>query len=144
MAGRGVRPGIPELDRLVGEGGLEGAVHMLGSRADAPAVLAALDAFVMPSTFGEGFPNVLGEAMASGVPCVTTDVGDAAVVVGDLGSVVERGRPGALARAVLDLLGMSAEDRTGLGSRCRASIGERFALEAVAGRYADLYGYDPA
>lgn len=144
MAGRGVRLGVPELDRLLDEGGLEGAVRMPGSRPDAPRILAALDVFVMPSTFGEGFPNVLGEAMACGVPCVTTDVGDAAVVVGDLGSVVERGRPEALTRAVLDFLGLSGQERARLGGRCRDSIGERFALETVAGRYADLYDSSPA
>jgi glycosyltransferase involved in cell wall biosynthesis len=139
MAGRGLDRADAELDALVAAGGLEGAVRRVGSRADVASVMAALDVFVMASTFGEGFPNVLGEAMACGVPCVTTDVGDAAVVVDALGAVVPRGRPAELARGVGAILDLDPAARKDRGSRCRESVGKRFALETIARRYEDLY-----
>jgi glycosyltransferase involved in cell wall biosynthesis len=79
--------------------GLDGTVIWAGQRADMPAVYSALDLFTLTSAFGEGFPNVIGEAMACGVPCVVTDAGDAAEIVADADLVVPRGDAPALAAA---------------------------------------------
>ena len=73
-------------------------VHMLGQRGDVEDVMNALDLFVLSSS-GEGWPNVVGEAMASGVSCVVTDVGDAAQIVGSTGYVVPSDDADALAEA---------------------------------------------
>lgn len=140
LAGRGLEAPDRELADLVAAGGLEDAVRMTGSRPDVPAVMAALDVFVMPSVYGEGFPNVLGEAMACGVPCVTTDVGDAAVVVDDPEAVVARGDAPAMARAVGARLGLGGGERADLARRCRESVRARFALPAICRRYENLYG----
>lgn len=139
MVGRGVEPGDRGMDVLAATEPLPGAVRMVGERQDTERIMAALDVLVVPSTFGEGFPNVLGEAMACGVPCVTTDVGDSAAVVGPLGRVVAPGRPEELAREVLSLLALRPEDRATLGHRCRERIRDHFSLDSIARRYENLY-----
>lgn len=78
-------------------------VHWLGVRGDMPAAYSALDVLVSASV-GEGFSNVIGEAMASGVRCVVTDVGDSARIVGAAGIVVPPADPSEMARAILDLI----------------------------------------
>lgn len=84
--------------------GIAGAVRWLGYREDMPALYQALDLACLPSTFGEGFPNVLAEALACGVPVVATDVGGAKEVVGPHGIVVEPGDPVALERGLVAAL----------------------------------------
>ena len=67
------------------------------ARKDMTAVYNALDIVTSSSAYGEGFPNVIGEAMACGVPCVVTDVGDSARIVGSVGITVPSENPKALA-----------------------------------------------
>ena len=80
------------------------AMEIHGPLAQPERLIAGLDLAVLSSRFGEGFPNALAEAMASGVPVVATDVGDVATIVGNAGRVVPPGAPAALAEAVLDLI----------------------------------------
>lgn len=109
-------------------------LHRLGGRADIPRLMASFDVLVSPS-HGEAFPNVLGEAMACGVPCAVTDAGDSAEIVGDTGRVVPVGDMQALADAVASLLHMPGVARRVLGERARRRIQERYELRRIVRQY---------
>ena len=128
-----------ELRDWVAEDGLTDVVHLLGSRSDMARIMAASDIAVSSSAFGEGFPNVLGEAMAAGTPCVATDVGDSRLIIGDTGRVVPPRDPQALASALEDILKMSDAERRSLGEHARSRIGERYSLDAIAAQYEAQY-----
>ncbi len=112
--------------------------RLLGRRDDIPRLTAAFDVGVCAS-WGEGFPNAVGEAMACGVPCVVTDVGDCADIVGDTGWVARSGAMDVLGDRIADALALSADARIALGARARARIIERYSLEAIVRRYEELY-----
>lgn len=129
----------PELARRVGDAGLDDRILRLGDRSDMPDLMRALDILVSPSVHGEGFPNVIGEAMASGVPCVASDVGDSARVVGDAGTVVPVNDPDATAVAIRQLLELTHDDREALGQRARRRIVAEFGIDRIVARYEGAY-----
>jgi glycosyltransferase involved in cell wall biosynthesis len=110
----------------------------MGERSDAARITATFDIATCSST-GEGFPNIIGEAMASGVPVVTTDVGDARLIVGDTGVVVPVANPKALAKGWQDVLDLGAEGITALGERARARVSDHYDIDGVAEQYATIY-----
>lgn len=98
-----------------------------------------LDLFVLSSAFGEAFPNVVAEAMSCEVPCVVTDVGDSAYIVGDTGKVIPPKDPEALATACIEMLTISAQDRQTLGKKARQRIVKEFSLKKMVRSYVNLY-----
>lgn len=112
---------------------------LLRERSDAMNCLAAMDVFCLSSR-NEGFPNVVGEAMAAGVPCVVTDVGDTALLVGDTGVVVPKENPAALATGLQRLLAMTPDDRRALGRRASDRVREQFTVRHAQERFELLYG----
>lgn len=134
LAGPGVTPDNAAFREALSRGPLAGRLHVLGPRMDMPALLSALDLAVSSSAFGEGFSNVIAEAMACGVPCVATDTGDATVVIGDTGVVVPVRRPDALAAAVSGLLERPQGELRALGAQARARIVERYSVARMQAR----------
>ncbi len=125
--GTGPTAEADRLHALAAELGLGERVVWAGARRDMPAVYNALDLLVLSSAYGEGFPNVVGEAMACGVPCAVTDVGDAAFVVGDLGAVVPPRDAAALAGVIAAALAAGAAEAVDV-SALRGRIVEAFSL----------------
>lgn len=111
---------------------------LLGERADVAVCLAAMDYFALPSRT-EGFPNVLAEAMAMRRPCVSTDVGDAAVVLGDCGVLVPSEDATALAKGLSSLLDLLPEQLQELGGRAHARIAQEFSMATCVRRFEDVY-----
>lgn len=112
--------------------------HLLGERSDVPDLMCAMDIFCQ-SSWSEAFPNVLGEAMASGVPCVATDVGDSAAIIGDTGVVVPPRDESALVDGIEGLLMMSSDERRVLGANARARIEANYTLGMIVEQYTALY-----
>ncbi len=138
LAGSGIDMANKALSKTIIELELADRVHLLGPRSDIPRLTAGLDVATCCS-LGEGFPNVVGEAMACAVPCVVTDVGDAARIVGDSGIVVPPGNPTALAEGWQQLI---TKDEAGLaefGRRALKRVEECYSMERCVERYQDFY-----
>jgi len=128
-----------ELRAWIEEAGIRKQCRLVGRRQDMSRLTAALDIAASSSSFGEGFPNVIGEAMACGVPCVVTDVGDSALIVGQTGRVVPPQNPKALANALSEIVELGREGRTRLGTAARCRIQGHFDLPDIVTRYQNLY-----
>lgn len=138
LCGSGVDLDNEELKGWIEEFAAGPAWHLLGYRSDVARLQAAFDIATCASST-EGFPNVVGEAMACGVPCVVTDVGDSAYIVGDTGTVVPPGDPEALADAWRRMIELGPEKRRALGEQARRRIESEFELSVVVQRYLELY-----
>lgn len=122
-----------DLLALCKELGIENKVIWEGARDDVCCVYNALDIVTSSSCYGEGFSNVIAEAMACGVPCIVTDVGDSKFIVGNNGVVVPPGCPDKLAEG-WNLI-MAKDDATNLSfdsDNIRKRIAENFSLENLA------------
>ncbi len=106
-------------------------VKWVGERRDISEIYNAFDLVVSSSCDGEGFTNAIGEAMACGVPCVVTDVGDSALIVGDIGLVVPPKNSQALATALQQLINLSPTQRVELGLKARVRIAENFGTQRL-------------
>ncbi|WP_445371127.1 glycosyltransferase family 4 protein [Methylomonas sp. HW2-6] len=138
LAGRGVDSQNRVFVDAERSSALPGRLHLLGERQDIASITAALDIAVTPSV-SEGFANAIGEAMSCAVPCVVTDVGDSAAVLGDGGRVVVAEDSQTLAAAIGELLDLAPERRQAIGMQARQRVLEQFSIQAVAQRYQDLY-----
>jgi glycosyltransferase involved in cell wall biosynthesis len=136
LIGPGMTSSNIEIVEWIAAAGLTEDTILAGSRSDIPAVMSALDLHVLPSR-GEAFPNVLVESMGCETPCVTTDVGDAALMVGELGWVVPPRDPQALANAINAALTLRHNDKA-WGERrkaVRSAAVARFGIEHMVNSY---------
>lgn len=139
LAGHGIDMSNAALKQSITKEGVLAKTHLLGLRNDMPELMAALDVLASSSSYGEAFPNVLGESMACGVPCVVTDVGDSAYIVGDTGRVVASGDMAGLAQVLADILQLPAAERLALGEAARSRVATHFEIGHITRQYEAFY-----
>lgn len=139
LCGRGLDESNAELAGLIAGAGLDGRFILLGRRGDVARVCAALDIGASSSAYGEGFPNAVAEMMASGVPCVVTDVGESAALVGTSGRAVPVRAAQDLGAAWKELVELGQEGRAALGAAARRRIEENFPLAKMVAAYEELW-----
>lgn len=139
LCGDGITPDNPELSLMMAGFDKPGNIHLLGRRADMKDVYPAWDIAILSSSYGEAFPLVIGEAMACGIPCVGTDVGDTAELIGATGLTVPPRDPGQLADAVINMLTMPESERLDLGRNARERVLNNFEIRKIAGLYEKVW-----
>lgn len=138
FAGAGVDEKNPDLMKVINEKQLQNSVFLFGYRTDIPKIMASIDLLALPS-IGEAFPNVLGEAMACAIPCVATDVGDSALIIGETGRVVGSGDMAGIAKNIIDIYEMPVSERKKLGVDARKRVSELFEISAVTRQFETVY-----
>jgi len=138
LCGKNVSQENKILAGWVDDANIRQVCHLLGERMDMPVVLNELDLLVLSSR-AEAFPSIIGEAMATGIPCVATEVGDSPSIIGDTGIVVPPSNPDAISTACEKLLNLTASERASLGEKARKRIEDNFSLKVCAKAYLDLY-----
>ena len=138
LVGRELTNDNSVLMSLLADTGFSERFILLGERADIPACLKAMDIFCLHSVT-EGFPNVLGEAMSMGLPCVTTDVGDASFLIGTTGCVVPSGNPNKLSDGIISLVDIGQDKRVELGAKSKQRIIDEFTMDVTKSKFKRVY-----
>jgi glycosyltransferase involved in cell wall biosynthesis len=138
MVGRNINFGNDQLRIWIENTGFRDRYILLDEREDIPGLLSAMDIFCLSSR-AEGFPNVIAEAMACKLPCVVTDVGDAAKIVGATGVVVPPENSDALACALLEVAAKNERARSQLGEKAMLLIEEHYSINSIVMKYEQLY-----
>lgn len=140
LIGPGMEGSNQSLSKLIDKYKISNAIKLLGSRDDVPNLMAALDLHLL-SSIGESFPNVLVEAMACGTPCVTTDVGDAALIVGETGWIVPSSNPDAFFEAILKAFDNMQNNMTWIKRKqaCLTHVNSMFTLESMLMSFNNLW-----
>ncbi len=138
MVGRSLDWNNSQLVLWIENTGFRERFVLLGERSDVPQCLAAMDIFCLHSRT-EAFPNALAEAMAIGLPCVATDVGDASMILGGTGVVVAKENVEALAQGINKLVTMNQDARDLLGKRAKARVENEFSMVRARERFEAAY-----
>jgi len=130
-----------ELLKLINESHLACNINLLGMRQDIPTVMNGIDLFILSSTT-EAFPNVLNEAMACGIPCISTDAGDCSYIVGKTGWVVPIKDYHAIAKAIINAIDEKSFNESKWLARkqvCRQRVLKKFNIEKMVNSYIKLW-----
>lgn len=139
IAGKGATLQNPEIANFFDIYQLDAnKVQLLGEVKNMPAFYQSIDLFLMTS-ITEGFPNVLVEAMASGITCITTDIGDAKYIVDATGYIVAPRQSKALQKAIKQYVKLSKEEKLNLKINARERVLNNFELNSVAKRYLEVW-----
>jgi len=139
MVGKGVDGNNRELISLIEGSKCKDQFILLGERSDLSKIYGCFDFTVNSSLWGEAFPNVIGESMACGTPCIVSDVGDSARIVAEFGFVYPPSQSNNLILRLQQALDVSSTDYNELAFSCRRHISNNYSINAVYGKYANLY-----
>lgn len=128
LVGRGLDSGNQALMQVLDQSGHRDRYILAGERSDVMDCLSAMDLFCLSSRM-EAFPNVLIEAMASGLPCVSTEVGDVAKIVADWGVLVPKEDDARLADGIRRMIALPDAARESLGAGARAHVTSEFSIQ---------------
>lgn len=140
LVGSGMDHQNEKLIRLIQHYDLTESVYLLGPREDVPNIMVSLDIHVLSSA-AESFPNVLAEAMAVGTPCVSTDVGDAAKIIGETGWIVPPSSPYELRDGMLTALNAMQNDNDWdeVKNSCRERVAREFSQKKMVNSFVELW-----
>jgi len=138
LVGRGINESNRELMREIRRNNLGAYIHLIEETDKVEKIIPGFDISTL-SSMSEGFPNIIGESMACGVPCVCTDTGDSGILIGDTGKVVQRKNAEALANAWMSLIELSKEKRTDLGLKARQRILNYYTIQRIVEQYEQFY-----
>ena len=127
-----------KLMKMINKEDIQDIIHISDSKLEITNILLACDILVSSSKF-ESFPNIICEAMACSIPCVVTNVGDCAEIVGDTGVIVSANDSDELACAIMGLINMPLKDRKKLGRNARSRIKNNFPLSMMLENYNNIY-----
>jgi len=139
LAGSNVTIDNIELLSLIEDLKLSQNIKLMGECSNMHEVFPALDLLVSSSAWGEGFPNVIGEALACEVPCVATDVGDSALVVDKFGKIVNPRDHFSLSSEIINMLELSADSNKMLGKEARKFVIANYSIDKISDKYLKLY-----
>ena len=139
FVGRDILPSNRVLAGYMDDSHMGETVKLLGERTDIERILTAMDVLVSTSGWGEGFSNVIGEAMSAGVLCVATNVGDSKNIIGETGAIVRPHSIDQISMDVAKILHLSDEQRLTRGKEARRRIIEYYSIEKITKKYLTLY-----
>ena len=129
-----------ELNSLIKKLNLSDKVKLLGQNKNIPEIMNGIDIYVQSSSYGEGFPNVVAEAMSCGTPCIVTDVGDASYIVDKIGWVVppnDEIRLSKIIDRIANQIGTNKWKKRSKDARLR--IKQNFNIKKMIGSYNKLW-----
>jgi glycosyltransferase involved in cell wall biosynthesis len=139
MVGKGVSEVNAELVNAINNTNYPDRFIILGERHDLANIYGVFDFIVNSSQWGEAFPNVIGEAMACGTPCIVTDVGDSKYIVADLGFVYSPSKSEELNPYLNQCINMTTDEYLRLSISCRDHISKNYSINTIYKQYIQLY-----
>lgn len=138
MVGKNLTSDNIELVKLIKKYSDINKFYLHGESDQVDLIFPVLDVFVL-SSLNEGFPNVLGEAMMFGIPCVSTDAGDASLIIGNTGRITPIGNSNELGKAICEILSLNDDEKKYLSDSAKLRIKNKYSLASTVSKYSDLY-----
>lgn len=141
LVGRDLNKNNTVLLKHIMDANLSDNIHLLDQRNDISSIMNALDLHILSSSYGEGFPNVIAEAMACGTPCIATDIGDSKVIINKYGKIVRPNNYYDLSQAIIDSLSLMCDEKKWQELRLanHQYIVQNFSIESMVSNYNDVW-----
>lgn len=128
-----------KLTKQINDLNLNFNVHLMGSVDEVEKIIPAFDLSVISSKWGEGFSNFLGESMACGVPCISTNIGDSAYIIENNNFIVAANDADNLANAIFKYIQLNANEKKNISINLRTKIEENYSALKISKKYYNLY-----